>query len=74
MKQRNSKWSEEESKQLAAFVGAGGTTFRAAVRFNWSIASCRTQARKLGVPFENSKIRRKNILAKCVAAEQELSR
>jgi hypothetical protein len=74
MKRRKSKWSEEESKQLAAFVAGGGTTFRAAVRFNRSIASCRTQARKLGMPFENSKIRRKNIMAKCAEAEQELSR
>jgi hypothetical protein len=72
MKPRKSVWSEEELKQLAAFAAAGGTTFRAAVRFNRSIASCRSQARKLGVPFENSKIRRKNILAKCAAADREV--
>jgi hypothetical protein len=74
MKPRKSIWSEEDSKQLAALVAAGGTTFRAAVRFNRSIASCRSQARKLGVPFQNSKIRRRNILAKCAAAERDVLR
>lgn len=66
-------WSEEESKQLTEFVAAGGSPLRASVRFKRTVASCRMQARKMGSPFENSKIRRKNMLAKCAAAEQELS-
>ena len=74
MRYRNDEWSEEELKQLTDFVAAGGTPLRASVRFKRTIASCRIQARKIGVPFENSKIRRRNILAKCVAAEQELFR
>ena len=74
MKSRNWEWSEEELKQLAAIAAAGGTPFRASVRFSRSIASCRSQARKLGVPFENSKIKRKNILAKCASAEKALAR
>lgn len=74
MKSLKSEWTEEELKQLAAIVAAGGTALRAAAKFNRRIASCRSQARKMGVPFENSKIRRKNILAKCAAVEKELSR
>jgi hypothetical protein len=74
MKLRKSKWSEEDSRELAAMVAAGGTPFRAAVRLNRSISSCQIQARKMGVPFENSTIRRKNILAKCAAAEKALAR
>jgi hypothetical protein len=74
MKLRRSVWSAEELVQLTEFVAAGGTPIRASVRFKRSIVSCRSQARKLGVPFENTMIRRKNILAKCAAAERELSR
>jgi len=55
MKSRKSIWSEEDSRELAAMVAAGGTPFRAAVRLNRSISSCQTQARKLGKPFENFK-------------------
>jgi hypothetical protein len=72
MKARKAVWSEEEMKQLAEFVATGGTPLRASVRFRRTIASCRSQARKMGVPFENSKIRRRNILAKCAAAEEAL--
>jgi hypothetical protein len=36
--------------------------------------SCQIQARKMGVPFQHLKIRRKNILEKCEAAEKELFR
>jgi hypothetical protein len=73
MKSRKSIWSEEDSRELAAMVAAGGTPLRAAVRLNRSISSCQTQARKLGKPFENSKIRRKNTLKKCAAAEKALT-
>jgi len=74
LKSRKSEWSEEELKQLAAIVAAGGTPFRAAAKFNRRIASCRSQARKMGVPFENSQIKRRNVLAKCAAAEKALAR
>jgi hypothetical protein len=74
MTSRNRQWSEEELKQLAAIVSAGGSPFRAAVRFNRSIASCRSQARKMGVPFENSRTKRRNFLARCAAAEKALAR
>jgi hypothetical protein len=73
MKSRKSIWSEEDSRELAAMVAAGTTPFRAAVRLNRSTSSCQIQARKLGKPFENSKIRRKNILEKCAAAEKALT-
>jgi hypothetical protein len=53
MKSRKSEWTEQELKQLAAIVAAGGTALRAAAKFNRRIASCRSQARKMGVPFEN---------------------
>jgi hypothetical protein len=74
MKPRKTIWSEEELKQLADFVAAGGTPLRASVRFKRTIASCRSQARKIGAPFEHTMIRRRNTLAKCAAAEKELSR
>jgi len=74
MKSRKTVWSEEELKQLTEFVAAGGTPLRASVRFKRTIAGCRIQARKMGVPFENSTIRRRNILAKCAAAEKALAR
>jgi len=74
MRSRYGKWSEEELKQLAAIVAAGGTPFRAAAKFKRSIQSCRSQARKMGVPFENLQIKRRNILAKCAAAEKALAR
>ena len=47
MRSRNGEWSEEELKQLAAIVAAGGTPFRAAAKFKRSIQSCRSLARKL---------------------------
>lgn len=71
MKLRKNAWSDEELKQLMEFVGTGGTPLRASVRFKRTVASCRIQARKLGAPFENTIIRRRNILAKCAAAEKE---
>jgi hypothetical protein len=71
MKSRKTVWSEEELKRLAEFVVAGGSPVRASVRFGRTIASCRRQARKMGVPFEYSKTMRKNMLAKCAAAERE---
>jgi len=48
--------------------------FRAAAKFKRSIQSCRSQARKMGVPLENLQIKRRNILAKCAAAEKALAR
>jgi hypothetical protein len=74
MKSRKSGWSEGELKKLAAFVAAGGTLLRASVRFKRTMAACRNQARKIGVRFENLKIRRRNILEKCAAVERALPR
>lgn len=74
MKRRKNVWSAEEMEQLTEFVAAGGTPLRASVKFKRTMASCRSQARKLGVPFEKATVRRKAILAKCAAAERELSR
>jgi hypothetical protein len=69
-----SAWTDDELKQLAAIVAAGGTVFRAAAKFKRSISVCRQQARAIGTPFEPLHVRRKNILAKCAAAERELMR
>jgi hypothetical protein len=69
-----SEWTEEELEQLAAIAAAGGTAFRAAARLNRGMISCQIQARKMGVPFQHLKIRRKNILEKCAAAEKEVTR
>jgi hypothetical protein len=62
-------WTDDELKQLAAMAAAGGTAFRAAARFNRSIASCRNQARKMGTPFPHVRFARMNMRAKSAAAE-----
>jgi hypothetical protein len=67
VKLRKSEWSEEDLKQLAAIVAVGGTPLRAAAKFKRTMASCRKQARKIGVPFADSRIRRKEMLAKSAA-------
>ena len=64
MKSRKTVWSGEELKQFTEFVAAGGTPLRASVRFKRTVASCRSQARKMGVPSENSRIRRKKCIGK----------
>jgi hypothetical protein len=74
MKLRKSEWTDVELKQLAALVATGGSAFRAAAKFKRSISMCRNQARAIGAPFETLYVRRRNILAKCVAAERDLVR
>lgn len=70
MRARKSEWTEDELKQLAAIVAAGGTAFRAAAKFKRTVQACRNQARAMGTPFEPLYIRRRNFVAKCVAAEK----
>jgi hypothetical protein len=70
----NRAWSEDELKQLAAIVAAGGTAFRAAAKFNRSMINCRNQARAIGTPFTPVWKMRRNIRAKCDAAEKALAR
>jgi hypothetical protein len=67
-------WTDQELKQLAALVAAGGTLFRAAAKFDRSIASCRNQARAMGVPFTPMRVARMNIREKCAAAEKSAAR
>jgi hypothetical protein len=74
MRARKREWTDDELKQLVAIVAAGGTAFRAAAKFKRSISVCRNQARAIGAPFEPLHVRRRNILAKCAAAERELMR
>jgi hypothetical protein len=74
MRARKSEWTDDELKQLAAIVAAGGTAFRAAAKFKRSISACRNLARAMGTPFEPFYVRRRSILAKCVAAEKALVR
>jgi hypothetical protein len=68
MRPRKSEWTDDELKQLASIDAAGGTAFRAAAKFKRSINACRNQARVMG--FEPLYVRRRNILAKRVAAEK----
>jgi hypothetical protein len=70
MKSRKTKWSEEELKQLAEIVAAGGTPLRAAAKLNRNMTSCRIQARVMGTPFAPLRVRRKILLQKCAAAEK----
>jgi hypothetical protein len=72
MRARKREWTDDELKQLAAIVAAGGTAFRAAAKLKRSIIACRKQARVTGKPFQPLHVRRKNIFAKCAAAEREL--
>ena len=74
MKSRKSKWSEEELKQLAEIVTAGGTPLRAAAKLKRNMTSCRIQARAIGVPFSPLRVRQKNLRQKCAAAERQLAR
>jgi hypothetical protein len=74
MRGRKGGWTGDELKQLAAIVAAGGTAFRAAAKFKRSIDACRNQARVMGTPFEPPHVRRRNIVAKCAAAERALAR
>jgi hypothetical protein len=67
-------WTDEELKQLAALVAAGGTAFRAAAKFDRTTASCRNQARAMGIPFLPVRVARMNIRAKCAAAEKSVAR
>ena len=74
MKSRKSKWSEEELKQLAEIVAAGGTPLRAAAKLKRNMTSCRIQARAIGLPFSPLRVRQKNLRQKCAAAERQLAR
>ena len=74
MKSRKSKWSEEELKQLAEIVAAGGTPLRAAAKLKRNMTSCRIQARAIGMPFSPLRVRQKNLRQKCAAAERQLAR
>jgi hypothetical protein len=70
----NRPWTDDELKQLAAIVAAGGTAFRASAKLYRRMAACRDQARAMGTPFEPLDIRRRKMSAKCAAAERELMR
>ena len=74
MKSRKSKWSEEELKQLAEIVAAGGTPLRAAAKLKRNMTSCRIQARALGMPFSSLRVRQKNLRQKVAAAEKQVAR
>jgi hypothetical protein len=65
-------WTDDDLKRLA--VAAGGTPCRASAALGRSIAACRIQARKIGTPFTPMQVMRKNIKAKCAAAEKTLAR
>jgi hypothetical protein len=73
MKSLKKSWSEEELKQLAAIVAAGGTPLLAAARLKRGMISCRIQARKMGVPFAHLRIRRKELLDKAAALGERSS-
>jgi hypothetical protein len=74
MKSRKSKWSEEELRQLAEIVAAGGTPLRAAAKLKRNMTSCRIQARAMGLPFSPLRVRQKNLRQKCAAAEKQMAR
>jgi hypothetical protein len=74
MKSRKSKWSEEELKQLAEIVAAGGTPLRAAAKLKRNMTSCRIQARAIGMPFSPLRVRQKNLRQRCAAAEKQVAR
>jgi hypothetical protein len=52
-------WTEADNEQLKALVASGASPIRAAAKFKRNIASVRTQALKLGVPFLPYRIARK---------------
>jgi hypothetical protein len=74
MRMHGSVWTDDDLKRLAAIITAGGTPLRASAALRRSIAACRNQAKKIGTPFTPMQIMRKNIKAKCAAAEKALAR
>jgi hypothetical protein len=74
VKKRNREWTDEDLNRLAAIVAAGGTPARASAALGRSIASCKIQACRMDTPFVPLHIRRREILAKCAAAERALVR
>ena len=54
MKSRKTKWSDEELKQLAEIVAAGGTPLRAAAKLNRNMTSCRSFHAVTGETKESS--------------------
>jgi len=73
MKSRKRIWSEERVDTARGNRRGWRHAVVAAVRLKRGMISCRIQARKMGVPFVHLKVGRKNILAKCAAAENDAS-
>lgn len=70
MRMHGSIWTDDDLKRLAAIVAGGGTPCRASAALGRSTAACRIQAQKIGTPFTPMQVMRKNIKAKCAAAEK----
>jgi hypothetical protein len=71
---RRNTWTEEECERLRAHIASGGSAARASVIFKRPITSLQTQARKLGTPFPDSRVVRKQRLIRCAEAEREAQR
>jgi len=71
---RKNMWTEDDCNRLRTHIASGGSAARASVIFRRPIASLQTQARKLGIPFPDSRVVRKQRLTKCAEAERELQR
>jgi hypothetical protein len=65
-------WTLEDSERLKQLVESGVSPARASVIFKRSVGAVQNQARKLGVPFPPRHDIRREILAKCDAAEKSL--
>jgi hypothetical protein len=61
VRHRKSPWTDEDNHRLKTLAAEGVSVARAAVTFNRSIMSVRTQARKLGTPFPPVRIVRKKL-------------
>jgi len=71
---RKNMWTEDECNRLRAHIESGGSAARASVIFKRPITSLQTQARKLGIPFPDRRVVRKQRLTRCAEAERELQR
>ena len=59
-------------QRLASLIATGATPARASVVLKRTVAACQVQARKMGMPFQDIRIKRR-LLKKVSKAEKTLS-
>jgi hypothetical protein len=68
-----SAWTGEDCIRLRAHIESGGSVARASVIFKRSISTIQVQPRKLGTPFPDSRVVRRQWLTRYAEAERVTS-